>query len=233
MTDLRRPLRVIAPSSQGWSLHRTRGGSRPSRRSWRTSACQRRSMSATASSERSAKERRQQRPRAWSAAVRARRSTGCTASMQAALRPSRSSRHHRGRPLIIDGPQVRALIQVALSRPQDLGLPFTRWSVSKLRSYCLKEGLIPPISGEWVRRLLGPLGGVAGRPSVTPSASAPPTADSGARSSCSPSTTSTPIVSPARCASARPSPTSSPSSPAARLLPPEHAPPPRRRTPVG
>ncbi len=31
--------------------------------------------------------------------------------------------NHRGRPLIIDGPQVRALIRVALSRPQDLGPP--------------------------------------------------------------------------------------------------------------
>ena len=62
--------------------------------------------------------------------------------------------NHRGRPLIIDGQQVRALIRVALSRPQDLGLPFTQWSVSKLRAYCLEEGLIPPITGEWVRRLL-------------------------------------------------------------------------------
>lgn len=59
-----------------------------------------------------------------------------------------------GRPVIIDGPQVRALIRVALSRPEDLGLPFTQWSVSKLRAYCLKEGLIPAITDEWVRRLL-------------------------------------------------------------------------------
>lgn len=62
--------------------------------------------------------------------------------------------NHPGRPIIIDGQQVHALIRVALSRPEDLGLPFTQWSVSKLRAYCLKEGLIPPISGEWVRRLL-------------------------------------------------------------------------------
>ena len=59
-----------------------------------------------------------------------------------------------GRPVVIDGQQVRALIRVALSRPEDLGLPFTQWSVSKLRAYCLKEGLIPPITDEWVRRLL-------------------------------------------------------------------------------
>jgi transposase len=61
---------------------------------------------------------------------------------------------HAGRPVIIDGQQVRALIRVALSRPEDLGLPFTQWSVSKLRAYCLKEGLIPSITDEWVRRLL-------------------------------------------------------------------------------
>jgi len=62
--------------------------------------------------------------------------------------------NHPGRPIIIDGQQVRALIRVALSRPEDLGLPFTQWSVSKLRAYCLKGGLIPPITDEWVRRLL-------------------------------------------------------------------------------
>jgi len=62
--------------------------------------------------------------------------------------------NHPGRPIIIDGQQVRALIRVALSRPEDLGLPFTQWSVSKLHAYCLKKDLIPPISGEWVRRLL-------------------------------------------------------------------------------
>jgi transposase len=59
-----------------------------------------------------------------------------------------------GRPVIVDSQQVRALIRAALSRPEDLGLPFTQWSVSKLRAYCLQEGLIPPITDEWVRRLL-------------------------------------------------------------------------------
>jgi transposase len=62
--------------------------------------------------------------------------------------------NHPGRPQIIHGAQVRALIRVALSRPEDLGLPFTQWSVSKLKAYCLKQGLIPDISDEWVRRLL-------------------------------------------------------------------------------
>jgi len=62
--------------------------------------------------------------------------------------------NHPGRPIIIDSQQVRSLIRVALSRPEDLGLPFTQWSVSRLKAYCLKQGLIPPITDEWVRRLL-------------------------------------------------------------------------------
>ena len=60
---------------------------------------------------------------------------------------------HVGRPQIIDSEQVRALIRVALSRPEDSGR-FTQWSASKLKAYCLKQGLIPDISDEWVRRLL-------------------------------------------------------------------------------
>lgn len=59
-----------------------------------------------------------------------------------------------GRPAVVSGEQVRALIKVALSRPEDLGLPFTHWSVAKLKAYCLKRGLLPPITDEWVRRLL-------------------------------------------------------------------------------
>lgn len=62
--------------------------------------------------------------------------------------------NHPGRPIIVDGQQVRALIRVALSRPEDLGLPFTQWSVAKLKAYCLQQDLIPPITDEWVRRLL-------------------------------------------------------------------------------
>ena len=59
-----------------------------------------------------------------------------------------------GRPALVNGDQVRALIKVALSRPEDLGLPFTHWSVAKLKAYCLAQGLLPPITDEWVRRLL-------------------------------------------------------------------------------
>ncbi len=59
-----------------------------------------------------------------------------------------------GREAILLGPQVRELVKVALSRPADLGLPFTEWSTAKLTAYCKQRGLLPPITDEWVRRVL-------------------------------------------------------------------------------
>lgn len=60
----------------------------------------------------------------------------------------------RGPIAIVDGDQVLALIKVALARPEDLGLPFSHWSVKKLKAYCREHDLLPPITDEWVRRLL-------------------------------------------------------------------------------
>lgn len=59
-----------------------------------------------------------------------------------------------GREPILLGPQVRELVKTALSRPADLGLPFTEWSTAKLAAYCKQRGLLPPITDEWVRRVL-------------------------------------------------------------------------------
>lgn len=59
-----------------------------------------------------------------------------------------------GREPILLGPQIRELVKVALSRPADLGLPFTEWSTAKLTAYCKQRGLLPPITDEWVRRVL-------------------------------------------------------------------------------
>lgn len=59
-----------------------------------------------------------------------------------------------GRVPSISGEQIRALIKVALSRPEDLGLPFTTWSVKKLNGYCRSQGILPEVTDEWVRRLL-------------------------------------------------------------------------------
>ncbi len=59
-----------------------------------------------------------------------------------------------GRPATISSKQVKQLVRVATSRPEDLGLPFTQWSVAKLHAYCAQRDLLPKCSDEWVRRLL-------------------------------------------------------------------------------
>ena len=59
-----------------------------------------------------------------------------------------------GRPAILTSENLRQLVKIALSRPEDLGLPYTIWSVSKLTDYCKLKGLLPDVSNEWVRRLL-------------------------------------------------------------------------------
>jgi len=69
------------------------------------------------------------------------------ASFEAAPNP-------KGRPPTITSNQIRALIRAATSRPEDLGLPFTDWSVAKLHNYCAAKGLLPDCTDEWVRRLL-------------------------------------------------------------------------------
>ncbi len=59
-----------------------------------------------------------------------------------------------GREPILTSQQIRKLVRVALSRPADLGLPFTEWSTAKLTAYCKCRGLLPAITDEWVRRVL-------------------------------------------------------------------------------
>lgn len=60
-----------------------------------------------------------------------------------------------GRPSSLSGKQIRQMIKAALSRPTDLGLPYTHWSVAKLHSYLVsKLGIFPDYTDEWVRRLL-------------------------------------------------------------------------------
>jgi transposase len=60
----------------------------------------------------------------------------------------------RGRPAILRASQLRDLIEVALSSPAERGLPFATWSVPKLTEYCRAHHLLPPVTDEWVRRLL-------------------------------------------------------------------------------
>lgn len=60
----------------------------------------------------------------------------------------------KGRPPILKAAQLRELVEVALSSPAERGLPFSNWSVPKLTEYCRGRRLLPPVSDEWVRRLL-------------------------------------------------------------------------------
>jgi len=60
----------------------------------------------------------------------------------------------KGRPAILKAEQLRELVEVALSSPEERGLPFSNWSVPKLAEYCRAKRLLPPVTDEWVRRLL-------------------------------------------------------------------------------
>jgi transposase len=60
----------------------------------------------------------------------------------------------RGRPPILQAEHLRELVDVALSSPSERGLPFSNWSVPRLAQYCRQRKLLPPVTDEWVRRLL-------------------------------------------------------------------------------
>jgi transposase len=48
----------------------------------------------------------------------------------------------------------KEIIDAALSKPSDLGLPFTCWSLSKLKNYIVNQRHIKPISIETIRQIL-------------------------------------------------------------------------------
>jgi len=58
-------------------------------------------------------------------------------------RPSRFTDDHR-----------KGLVSLALSKPKDLGLPYTQWSLSRLREEAIQRGVVPSISEEWLRVIL-------------------------------------------------------------------------------
>jgi transposase len=60
-----------------------------------------------------------------------------------------------GRPPTFSLPQRRQIKRVALSRPQDHGLPFSTWSLTKLAEFLVAEGVVDDISHEGLRDLLG------------------------------------------------------------------------------
>jgi hypothetical protein len=50
--------------------------------------------------------------------------------------------------------QKEQLVALATSRPKDLGLPFTQWSLSRLRETAVKQGVVDSICIEWLRVIL-------------------------------------------------------------------------------
>jgi transposase len=72
----------------------------------------------------------------------------------AALRPGRSP----GRPRQIDEQTRARIVAVALSRPQDRGLPFTHWSLPKLPDYLIETDAVESISHEGIRQVLAERG---------------------------------------------------------------------------
>ena len=60
-----------------------------------------------------------------------------------------------GRPAKIDDATAEQICRVALTRPQDVGEPFTCWSVAKLHEHLVDTGVIAAdVSPERIRRLL-------------------------------------------------------------------------------
>jgi transposase len=52
-------------------------------------------------------------------------------------------------------PEIRSdIVRLALSPPKLLGLPFTKWSVEKLREHILRVRIVPKISNEALRLIL-------------------------------------------------------------------------------
>ncbi len=62
--------------------------------------------------------------------------------------------HRTGRPPIYDAKIETFIIEVATSRPPDLGLGFTTWSLAKLEEYVRSQAGLGTLSRETVRRIL-------------------------------------------------------------------------------
>jgi transposase len=60
----------------------------------------------------------------------------------------------RGAPVRISETQVAEILHLAQIPPYELGLPYGRWSVAKLRHYLIKHHVVRAISGEHLRRIL-------------------------------------------------------------------------------
>ncbi|MFQ5811460.1 MAG: helix-turn-helix domain-containing protein [Armatimonadota bacterium] len=64
------------------------------------------------------------------------------------------TRSRQGRPRVYDEAAEEIVVDLATSRPKDLGLDFTTWSLTKLAKHLRGHELLPDISHETVRRIL-------------------------------------------------------------------------------
>jgi transposase len=64
------------------------------------------------------------------------------------------NRYGIGRPRTFTDAVRHAIYQVVITPPARLGLPFTVWSLLKLRDYLITEKIVATISLEWLRRIL-------------------------------------------------------------------------------
>ncbi len=65
--------------------------------------------------------------------------------------------HHRlrgGAPVQIAEAKRAEILSLAETPPGEVGLPYGRWSLSKLRQYLLEHRIVPAISREHLRRVL-------------------------------------------------------------------------------
>jgi transposase len=67
---------------------------------------------------------------------------------------SLAARYSGGRPPTFTLPDRQEIKKIALSRPQDHGLPFSTWSLSKLAEFVVAEGVVDDISLEGLRMIL-------------------------------------------------------------------------------
>jgi transposase len=61
---------------------------------------------------------------------------------------------HGGQPKQLSAAQEAHICRLADCSPVDLGRPFSRWTLAKLRAYLLKERVVAHISREHLRRVL-------------------------------------------------------------------------------
>lgn len=59
-----------------------------------------------------------------------------------------------GRPRLFTAEQRQRIIGVASVDPRGLGLPFSRWSLQRLRRYLIEQNIVSHISVETIRQIL-------------------------------------------------------------------------------